>query len=65
MSQRETNLVYLKDMLDHLAESREQLEWVQDSLAQRMITENMLRDLDCCRRLCETLRRRQQPVAVG
>lgn len=65
MNQRENNLIWLKDMLEHLAESREQLEWTEDSLAQRMITESMLRDLDCCRRLCESLRRRGQLVEVG
>jgi hypothetical protein len=65
MSQRENNLIWLKDMLEHLTDSREQLEWAQDGSALRMISESMLRDLDCCRRLCESLRRRGPAVEVG
>jgi len=57
MSQRENNLIWLKDMIEHLAECREQLEWAHDS-ARTMLAETMLRDLDCCRRLCESLCRR-------
>ncbi|MBI3409216.1 MAG: hypothetical protein HY040_12790 [Planctomycetes bacterium] len=58
MSKREANLLWLKDMFEHLDGCRKQLEWARDSTTQHMITETMLRDLDCCRRLCETLCRR-------
>ena len=51
MSQRDRNLLWLKDMLDHLAACRKQLEWAEDPEAVRMITETMLRELECCRRL--------------
>ncbi len=62
MSQRETNLLWLKDLLEHLSECRNQLEWAQDQFAVRMIAESMLRDLDSCRRLCETLNRRGRVI---
>lgn len=58
MSQRETNLLWLKDLLDHLADCRRQLEWAEDNEAIRVLTESMLRDLDACRRLCEDLHRK-------
>ena len=58
MSQRETNLLWLKDMLDHLRSCQQQLEWAEDAGTVQVLTESMLRDLDCCRRLCETLHRR-------
>jgi hypothetical protein len=58
MSRRESNLLWLKDVLDHLTASQQQLEWTEDTEAVQVITENMLRDLDCCRRICESLRRR-------
>jgi hypothetical protein len=58
MSQRETNLLWMKDVLDHLRSCRNQLEWAQDQQAIVVLTEAMLRDLDCCRRLCEKLRDR-------
>jgi hypothetical protein len=55
MSRRETDLLWLKDMLDHLAACRQQLEWAERPETVRVITEKMIRDLDCCRRLCEGL----------
>jgi hypothetical protein len=58
MSQRETNLLWLKDTLEHLTECHQQLQWAEDGEAVQVLTETMLRDLDCCRRLCEELQRR-------
>jgi hypothetical protein len=65
MSTQENNMIWLKDTLEHLSESRAQLEWAHDGLARRMIAESMIRDLDCCRRLCESLNRRGRLVEVG
>jgi hypothetical protein len=61
MSQRENNLLWLRDMLDHLAACRKQLEWAEDPQAVQVITDTMLRDLEHCRRLCESLQRRPAP----
>jgi hypothetical protein len=58
MSQRESNLLWLKDMLDHLRDCQQQLQWTEDSDTVHVLTESMLRDLESCRRLCETLQRR-------
>jgi hypothetical protein len=58
MSQRESNLLWLRDLLEHLQASQQQLEWTDDAEAIEVITETMLRDLASCRRLCEVLRRR-------
>jgi hypothetical protein len=58
MSQREMNLLWLKDTLEHLSSCQQQLEWTQDGESVRVLSETMLRDLECCRRLCETMRRR-------
>jgi hypothetical protein len=65
MSQRDTNLLWLKDMLDHLTACRQQLAWAEDPAAVQVITETMLRELERCRRLCEMLHRRtaRQPAA--
>ena len=65
MSQRDNNLLWLKDMLDHLSACRTQLEWAEKPEAVQVITETMLRDLDHCRRLCESLRRRTGPEAAA
>jgi len=60
MSQRQTNLLWLKDLLEHLSTCQQQLEWAADGESINVITEAMLRDLECCRRLCENLQRRAQ-----
>ena len=58
MSQRESNLLWLKDTLDHLKDSQEQLTWNQEPFTRDVLLETMLRDLECCRRLCLNLQRR-------
>lgn len=60
MSQREINLLWLKDMLDHLETCRQQLCWAEDNESIRLLTESMLRDLEQCRRLCEEWHRRSR-----
>jgi hypothetical protein len=58
MSQRESNLLWLKDLLEHLSACQQQLQWTEESETIHLVTETMLRDLECCRRLCEGLQRR-------
>jgi hypothetical protein len=58
MSQREANLLWLKDMLEHLTACQRQLEWAQDKEAVQLLTETMLRDLERCQRVCEVLHQR-------
>jgi hypothetical protein len=65
MSRRETDLLWLRDVLDHLRDCQQQLQWTEDREAVRILTETMLRDLDCCRRLCEALRNRQPEPAAA
>ena len=58
MSQRDANLLCLRDTLEHLSTYQQRLEWSEDAEAIHVLTENMIRDLVRCQRLCETLRRR-------
>jgi hypothetical protein len=58
MSQRESNLLWLRDMIEHLTACQQQLQWTEDPEMVSVLTEAMMRDLDSCRRLCEGLRRR-------
>ena len=58
MSQRENNLLWLKDTLEHLLTCQQQLEWAKDGDAVHVLTETMLRDLECCKRICESLHHR-------
>src|SRR5262249_52145378 len=58
MSQRQTNLLWLKDLLEHLTPCQQQLEWAEDNETVCVLTESMLSDLERCKRLCEAIRRR-------
>jgi hypothetical protein len=58
MSQRHSSLLWLRDLLEHLTTTQQQLQMTNDNDAIRVLTESMLRDLDSCRRQCEALRRR-------
>jgi hypothetical protein len=58
MSQRNTNLLWLRDLLEHLSANQKRLEWAEDAETVRLLTETMLRDLQRCERLCESLRQR-------
>jgi hypothetical protein len=58
MSQRESNLLYLRDMIEHLKSCQRQLEWSKSPDAVRVITETMIRELDCCRRVCDGIRQK-------
>jgi hypothetical protein len=56
-------MLWLRDSLEHLTNTRHQLEWAAEPEAIRLLTETMLRDLERCRRLVEALRQRTQQVA--
>jgi hypothetical protein len=58
MSQRETSLLWLRDILEHLTRNQQRLEWTTDRETFRVLTESMLRDLERCQRLCEVLHQR-------
>jgi hypothetical protein len=58
MSQRDVNLLWLKDTIEHLKNCQQQLEWAEDAETIEVVTETMLRDLECCRRICESLHHR-------
>jgi hypothetical protein len=65
MSQRDANLLWLKDLLSHLENCQRQLEWAEDEDSIHLLTENMVRDLDSCRRICDALRRRARSKSVA
>jgi hypothetical protein len=58
MSQREANILWLRDILEHLSACQERLQFAEDGAAVSQLADAMLRDLERCQRLCENLRRR-------
>lgn len=65
MTQRESNVLWLRDMIEHLSSYQQQLEWAEDDATVAMLTETMLRDLERCQRLCAALHRRSARQQVG
>jgi hypothetical protein len=56
MGNRNTTLLWMKDLIEHLSKCHDQLEWADDGQSQSFLTETMLVDLVQCQRLCEQLR---------
>ena len=54
MSHRRQTLLWMKDLLDHMAQCHAQLEWA-DASTQPFLAESLIGDLTECRRLCEQL----------
>lgn len=65
MSRRESELLWLKDMLEQLTACQQQLHWTQDADTVGVLTQTMIRDLDRCRRLCLDLHRRALPPVAA
>jgi hypothetical protein len=55
MSQRQYDLLRMRDMLEHLHLCHQQLEIAEEPEAVTYLTDTMLRNLEGCRRLCKNL----------
>jgi hypothetical protein len=64
MSQRETNMLWLRDTLEQLSVCQQRLEWAEDAESVGVLTQTMIRDLDRCRRMCLELNRRSQVLGA-
>lgn len=64
MSQRAANILWMRDILEHLSATRQQLEWTEDRDTIRVLTESMLRDLERCQRLCESVHQKCLPPVL-
>jgi hypothetical protein len=58
MSQRQSQLLWLKDVLEQIRGCREQLQWTEDPETARMLLDSMMRDLDSARKTCESIKSR-------
>jgi hypothetical protein len=56
MRNRQSTLLWMKDLIEHLSTCHDQLEWAADGRTETFLTETMLVDLVECQRLCEQLR---------
>ena len=55
MSTRRHTMLWMKDLIEHMATCQEQLQWASDGRTESFLTETILGDLAECRRLCEQL----------
>jgi hypothetical protein len=58
MTQRESHLLWLKDIVEHLRESCAQLEWTEDPQTARLQIDEMIGDLECGKKICEQIKAR-------
>ncbi len=56
MMDRHDTLLWMKDVIEHMARCQEQLQWSSDGATQSFLAEKLLGDLSECQRLCEQLR---------
>jgi len=56
MRDRQTTLLWMKDLIEHMARCHEQLQWAEEGASARFLTESLLVNLTECQMLCERLK---------
>jgi hypothetical protein len=56
MSTRQSTLLWMKDLIDHMSQCHEQLQWAADGRTETFLMERLLGDLVECQKLCEQLK---------
>jgi hypothetical protein len=56
MRNRSNTLLWMKDLIDHMSQCHDQLEWASDGSTRLFLANSILGDLNECQKLCEQLR---------
>ena len=56
MRNRQNTLLWIKDLLEHMSQCHDQLQWADDGRTETFLAETLIGDLAECRRLCEQFR---------
>jgi hypothetical protein len=56
MRNRRHTLLWMKDLLDHMNQCHEQLQWAADGPTEAYLAETLMVDLSECQKLCEQLK---------
>ena len=56
MRNRRHTLLWMKDLLDHMNQCHEQLQWAADGPTEAFLAETLMVDLTECQKLCEQLK---------
>ncbi len=65
MRNRQTTLLWMKDLIEHMSRCHEQLQWAPEGPSQSFLTDALMVDLTECRRLCEHLQTRPRDAAMA
>ncbi|APW62554.1 hypothetical protein [Paludisphaera borealis] len=55
MRNRRHTLLWMKDLLEHMSQCHDQLQWAGDGPTEAFLTESLLGDLVECQKLCAEL----------
>ena len=61
MRNRRHTLLWMKDLLDHMNQCHEQLQWAADGQTEAYLAETLMGDLSECQKLCEQLKPTTDP----
>ncbi len=64
MRDRQNTLLWMKDLIDHMSQCHEQLQWASDGRTESFLADTLIGDLKECRQLCEELRAGQPKARV-
>ena len=56
MRNRSNTLLWMKDLIEHMSQCHDQLEWASDGSTRMFLANAILGDLNECQKLCEQLR---------
>ncbi|MDG3005261.1 hypothetical protein [Paludisphaera mucosa] len=56
MRNRRHTLLWMKDLLEHMSQCHDQLQWASDDPTQAFLADSLIGDLVECQKLCEELR---------
>ena len=56
MRDRQTTLIWMKDLIEHMRECHEQLQWAGEGAAGSFLADTLIADLAECRKLCDRLK---------
>jgi hypothetical protein len=68
MIKRRDTLLWMKDLIEHMNQVHDQLQWAGDGRTESFLTETLLTDLVECQKLCHELRnrpRRSRPMVAS
>lgn len=65
MRNKQTTLLWMKDLLEHMSQCHERLQWAADGRMESFLTDSLMDDLAECRRLCEELRTGESKLLAG